>query len=174
MENLLFGGSTINIIIGFAILAFALIAIFTDSTPVKWVASLLAIAGLGVLYKRMFPSDSEIKRKYEENEAASNQYYEDRKKTLTTISDNKKKVETLKEEKVRIDQQDGDIQEKVRIVDTEIEQLEKQNQALEKSVDERQKKLDAFFSRKDKPQSALTTPSSSTSISGYTLKGDVE
>ena len=81
----LFGGSSFNIILIFAVLAFALIAIFTDSTPVKWISSLLAIAGLGLLYKRLFPSDSEIKRKFEENQAAANQYFEDRKENLQTI-----------------------------------------------------------------------------------------
>ncbi|VUD59184.1 hypothetical protein TDB9533_02612 [Thalassocella blandensis] len=188
MHTSLFDGTTVNIIIGFCILAFALIAIFTDSTPVKWISGLLAIFGLGLLYRRMFPSDAEIKRRYEENKALANTYYDDRKNALNTIKDNKEKIEALKTQKQTIDEADKTVQEQIAIVDTDIAKLEKQNQELEKSIDARQAKLDSFFSRKGEhaqPNTSIDTPATgtttsaeaSTSVAGiddYRLKGDLE
>ena len=200
----LFGGSSFNIILIFAVLAFALIAIFTDSTPVKWISSLLAIAGLGLLYKRLFPSDSEIKRKFEENQAAANQYFEDRKENLHTIGQNNKRIEQLEKEKALLNDQDNEAKQQIRILDTEISQLETQTKNLEASVEERQKRLNNFFSRKDTAtvaasstanpasgasampvQNPVSTPTpspspspspavSAFSIAVYHLKGDVE
>lgn len=200
MPTSLFDGTTVNIIIGFGILAFALIAIFTDSTPVKWISSLLALFGLGLLFRRMFPSDAEIKRRYEENKALANTYYDDRKQALKSIKDNKENIETLKQQKAAIDNEDATVKEQVAIVDTEIAKLEKQNEQLEKSIEKRQAKLDSFFSRKGahaevtpdhqtkvstKDGKANTSNTSSspessealtpnTRIGQYQLKGDVE
>ena len=200
MDATLFNGTTVNIIIGFAILAFALIAIFTDSTPVKWISGLLALFGIGLLYRRLFPSDAELKQRYEENKALANRYYDDRKNALTIIQDNRQKLEKLKSKKQEISAEDISVNEQVAIVDTEIAKLEKQNEELEKSITKRQQKLDSFFSRKDFPTDVATsgnatnpplspsstntststlsprsTPASATiSVGEYQLKGDVE
>lgn len=175
MESLIFNASSLNIMLLFAITAFVLIAVFTGSTPIRWVSSLLALVGLGMLFRRMFPSDNEIKQRYEAHKAAVDEYFSDRKAALEQMKDNNQQVQELEKEKRDLAADDASVKEDIAIVDTEISRLEHENSTLEKSIAERQKKLDSFFSRQESTSVApAQAEKPKFSIGHYQLKGDIE
>jgi FtsZ-binding cell division protein ZapB len=174
MELSLFNGSTLNIIIGFMVVALTLVALFSGSTPVKWLASLFAIFGIGYLYKNLRPGN-DIAKEFKKNQKSVEQFKKDRNVAMKVISENQGKIEELKKEKETLKQADQSDINKIEEIDADIELLHSSNEQIDRSVAARKDRIQDLLSQVITDENSNSAETGSTlAVSGFKLKGDVE